>query len=140
MDVKYVIALQCSIVKERCSGYLCEESFHNREGFFADYPKDSDIRFLSIECGGCCGRASLRKVSNALKLMQKRAGITKGQVVLHFASCICRESYHGPKCPHLDYLKELLGRIDISLSEGTRLSKNTQARLDGNGKWSRGGS
>ena len=137
MNIKYVISLQCSIVKERCSGYLCEESFYNRDGFFTEYPKDADIRFLAIECGGCCGRASLRKVSNALKLMQKRAGITKGEVALHLASCVCRESYHGPICPHLDYLKELLGRLEIPLYEGSRLSDKTQSRLDENGKWSK---
>ncbi len=136
-DIKYIITLQCHIVKERCSGYLCEEAFHLRQGGFAHYPKDTDIRYLSITCGGCCGRASLRKLSNALKLLKKRAGIEPEQVALHFSSCICRESFHGPKCPHYDYLKELVSRKNVKCFEGSRISDTTQSRLDENGHWSK---
>ena len=135
MNIKYIITVQCDIVKERCSGYLCEEAFHNRQGGFSNYPKDADIRFLSFTCGGCCGRATLRKLSNALKLLKKRAGITTEEVALHFSSCICRESFHGPKCPHYDYLKELVERKEVKWFEGTRISDKTQSRTDENGKW-----
>ncbi|MCG8683532.1 MAG: CGGC domain-containing protein, partial [Desulfobacterales bacterium] len=107
MNPKYIITLQCDIVKERCSGYLCEEAFYNREGGFSGYSKDADSRYLSFSCGGCCGRASLRKLANALKLLKKRAGIDTGGVVVHYSSCMCRESFHGPKCPHFDYIQEL---------------------------------
>ena len=135
MTPKYVIALQCHIVKERCSGYLCEESFYNREGGFSGYPKGADIRYLSFTCGGCCGRASLRKLSNALKLLKKRANIDKSEVIVHFSSCMCRESFHGPKCPHFDYIQEVIGRKEVTTVEGTRISDKTSSRLDDNGKW-----
>ncbi len=135
MTPKYIIALQCHIVKERCSGYLCEESFYNRQGGFSGYPKDADIRYLSFTCGGCCGRATLRKLANALKLLKKRADIDSAEVVLHYSSCMCRESFHGPKCPHFDYIQELVSRKELTTVEGTQISDKTSSRLDENGKW-----
>ncbi|MBN1764447.1 MAG: CGGC domain-containing protein [Sedimentisphaerales bacterium] len=134
---KYIVVLQCDIVKERCSGYLCEEAFHKREGGFADYPADEPIRYLNMTCGGCCGRATLRKLSNLFKLLGKRSDIKPEEVVLHFSSCICKESFHGPKCPHYDYLKELVERKNLLWREGTRISDQSESRRDSLGRWSR---
>ena len=58
-------------------------------------------------------------------------------VVLHFSSCICRESFHGPICPHYDYLKELVGRKNLVWREGTKISKKAASRRDGEGHWHR---
>ena len=134
-NVKYVVILQCHIVKERCSGFLCEDSFTQRAGGFADYPADQPIRYISITCGGCCGRATLRKLTNLLKLIKKR-DIPPQDVRLHFASCICNESFHGPKCPNYDYLKTLVERKNLTWSEGTRISDLAASRRDAQGNWS----
>ena len=134
-NVKYVVILQCHIVKERCSGFLCEDSFTQRAGGFADYPADQPIRYISITCGGCCGRATLRKLSNFCKLLKQHTDINRDEVVLHFSSCICKENFHGPICPHYDYLKELVERQNLTWREGTRFSKNAQKRRDQNGHY-----
>src|SRR5512146_2208831 len=107
---KYVVILQCHIVKERCSGFFCEDALCNRTGGFAEYPPDQPIRHISLTCGGCCGRATLRKLSHLLKLLDKKAAIQPAEVVVHFASCVCKENYHGPRCPHYDHLKVLVER------------------------------
>jgi len=133
---RYVVILQCSIVKERCSGFFCEDAFCRRTGVFAEYTADASIRHLTIDCGGCCGRATLRKLSHLLKLLDKHAAIGPKDVVLHFASCVCNESFHGPKCPHYDYLKTLVERKGITWREGTRISEKAASRRDAQGHWS----
>jgi predicted metal-binding protein len=134
---KYIVILQCHIVKERCSGYFCEESFTKRLGAFSIYPKDAPIRYISFTCGGCCGRATLRKLSNFLKNLKKKDSLSADDVVLHFSSCICRENFHGPGCPHYSYLKQLVERKNIKWLEGTRISETARSRRDSAGKWSR---
>ena len=136
-DPKYIIVLQCNIVKERCSGFYCENAFSNREDGFKDYSDDKNIRYISMTCGGCCGRATLRKLTNLLKPLKKHAHIKRDEVVLHFSSCICKENFHGPVCPHYDYLKEIVGRKKLVWKEGTRFSKLSEKRRDGDGKWSK---
>ncbi|MBI9019242.1 MAG: CGGC domain-containing protein [Phycisphaerae bacterium] len=134
-DIKYIIILQCDIVKERCSGFFCENAFTNRQDCFEPYADDSDVRYISMTCGGCCGRATLRKLSNLTKLLKKKTDITNNQIALHFSSCICKENFHGPKCPHYDYLKELVERKDIQWREGTTISKASEKRRDHRGHY-----
>ena len=136
-NIKYIVVLQCHIVMERCSGFFCEDSFHKREGGFSGYPKSSKIRYLNITCGGCCGRATLRKLSNLLKLLPKNSEHTKDNVMLHFGSCICKENFHGPPCPHYDYLKTIVERKELKWMEGTRISKLSEKRRNKKGKWSK---
>ena len=129
---EYVVVLQCHIVKERCPGYLCEKAFHERTGGFAAYPKDRPIRHLNITCGGCCGRASHRKLTNFLRTIAKKEGITKDRIVVQLSSCVAKDNYHAPPCPHLDYIKTLIERIGIDVREGTVISeKSEQRRADG---------
>jgi len=134
-NTKYIVVL-CHIVKERCSGFLCENAFYNRENGFEKYSKDQNIRYMNITCGGCTGKATLRKLSNLTKLIGKKTDLSNDDITLHFASCICRESFHGPICPHYDYLKEIVERKGIKWKEGTRFSKLSEKRRDKNGKWS----
>lgn len=58
-------------------------------------------------------------------------------VALHFSSCICKENFHGPVCPHYDYLKELVGRKNLRWCEGTYISAAAAARRDKEGYWHR---
>ncbi|NQT88781.1 CGGC domain-containing protein [bacterium] len=128
----YVVIVQCHIVKERCSGYLCERAFHERTGGFADYPADRAYRHINLTCGGCCGRALQRKLVNLKNQLRKREGIEKDRIVVQLSSCITKDSFHGPRCPHLDYLKTLVERLGIDLREDTRISpKSEQRRSDG---------
>ena len=130
-NIKYIVVVQCHIVKERCSGYLCEYSFSERIGAFADYPKESPIRFLSLTCGGCCGRALHRKLSNLLKNIKRKENICREEIQIHFSSCIAFDSYHGGACPHKKYLETLVhDKLKLDYVDGSKISDLTEKRRE----------
>lgn len=126
----YVVIVQCQIVLERCSGYFCEQAFNERSGGFGAYPKDRAYRLVNIGCGGCCGLALHRKLTHLLRQLEKREGIGKEHVVLQLSSCITRDNFHGPPCPHLDYLKDLITRLGVDFREDTRISGLSEERRE----------
>ncbi len=128
----YIVVVQCSIVKQRCPGYLCERAFNERTGGFAEYPRDRKYRMIFMECGGCCGRGVHRKLSLLKRTIQKKEGIGLDRIVVQLASCVSKNNYHGPPCPHLDYIKTLVERIGFDLRQDTVVSaKSEQRRKDG---------
>jgi predicted metal-binding protein len=130
MNKKYIVTVQCHIVKERCSGYLCEYAFSERTGSFSKYPKDDSIRFLTLTCGGCCGRALQRKLANLLKKIKEKEHLNKDCIQVHLSSCIAYESYHGPACPHKEYLETLIDRLGLDCVDGSRISDLTEKRRE----------
>ena len=124
----YVVIVQCHIVKERCSGYNCERAFHERTGGFAAYPKDKTYRMLNMTCGGCCGRALQRKLSNLTRRIKKQEDIGKDRIIVQLSSCITKDNYHAPTCPHLDYLKALIARVGLDVREDTVISEKSEKR------------
>ena len=122
----YVVILQCDIVKEHCSGHDCEEAFHKRTGGFTSYPKDRPYRTLYMTCGGCCGLATRRKLTNLAQRLQKREGIDRDRVVVQLSSCMTLDSSHGPPCPHLDYLRTLIRRSRIDFLEDTVIAEKSE--------------
>ncbi|PLX95519.1 MAG: CGGC domain-containing protein [Desulfuromonas sp.] len=124
----YLIIVQCHLVKERCSGFHCEKAFHDRSGGFLPYERCNDLRLLTMTCGGCCGRSLQRKLINLLHLSHKRDQIDRSRMVVHLSTCITKESHHGPVCPHLDYLKALIARLDLDIAEDTWISKTAEQR------------
>ena len=123
----YVVVVQCDIVMERCSGYHCEKAFNERDGGFADYPREKAYRTLYLTCGGCCGRSIHRKVYDLIAAIKEKEGVAKDKIIVHFSSCITRESYHGPKCPHLDYLKNMIEKkLSLDLIDTTTISKTSE--------------
>ncbi len=133
---QYIVVLQCHIVKERCPGYNCEKALHERTGGFADYPRDKAYRYLSLTCGGCCGRATHRKLALLVKALAKKEGIAKEGIVVQLSSCITNDNYHAPPCPHLAYLKLLIERIGLDVREGTYIYDKSEHRRQG-GTWRR---
>ncbi len=128
-NIKYIVVIQCHIVKERCSGYYCEYAFYNRNGAFKCYSIEGNIRFLSMTCGGCCGRAVHRKLTNLLRQMKrKEKKIAKDNIAVHLSSCIAFESFHGDQCPHKDYIKSLISKLGLQVLEGSRISDITEKR------------
>lgn len=125
-DKSYVIVLQCDIVMERCSGYFCEKSLNEREGGFSEYPKDKQLRALYMTCGGCCGLATHRKVSHLIKRVHEKEKIPKEQIIVQMASCMTLDNYHGPACPHLDYIKELLDKLNVDYRENTHIDTTSE--------------
>jgi len=131
-EKKYIVVVQCDIVMERCSGYLCEKAFQSRNGGFAAYPTDRSYRTLYMTCGGCCGRAVMRKLNDLTRMISKEEGIEKRDIVVHLASCITRDNYHAPPCPHLGYLKTLIrDKMALDLVEDTYISQTSEKHRAG---------
>ena len=124
----YIAIVQCHLVKQRCSRYSCEKAFHNRSGGFSDYSPDKHYRTLYLTCGGCCGRALHRKLGNLIRMIKNKDGIEKDRLVVQLSSCITKDNYHGPPCPHLNYLKELIGKLNVDICEDTNISPKAQNR------------
>jgi predicted metal-binding protein len=124
----YVVVLQCHIVKQRCSGYGCESSFHHRQGGFAAYPPEKQYRFLNLTCGGCCGMATQRKLAGLLRKLKKEEDIGRERVVVQLSSCMTKDNYHAPRCPHTDYIKSLLSRLGVDCREDTVISELSEKR------------
>ena len=130
-DKEIIIIVQCHIVKEHCSGYFCEYFFTNRLGKFDIYPKNKNLRIVTLTCGGCCGCALGRKLSDYIKRIIKREKIGKDKIMVHLASCIAFDSYHGPTCPHINYLKTIIeDKLGLDLIEGSRISKLSEKRRE----------
>jgi len=129
-DKDYIAIVQCHLVKQRCSGYYCEKAFHERTEGVSGYSKDKAYRTLFMTCGGCCGRALHRKLANLVRKIKAREDLDKSRIVVQLSSCITRDNYHGPPCPHLDYLKQLIDKLGIDVRHDTSLSKKAQERRD----------
>ncbi len=127
---EYVVVLQCDIVKQRCPGYYCEKAFHERTGGFAGYPKDKGYRVIYMTCSGCCGRAVHRKLTLLKRKLKKKEQIEKDKIVVQLSSCMTKDNYHAPPCPHLDYIKELISRIGIDVMEDTFISETSEKRRE----------
>ena len=124
----YVAIVQCHVVKERCSGYNCERAFNERIGGFAPYSKDKKYRTLYLTCGGCCGRAVQRKLSNLTRRIKKQEGIGKDRIVVQLSSCITKDNFHSSPCPHLEYLKGLIKKLGLDVSDDTFIDEKSEKR------------
>ena len=127
---EYVVVLQCDIVKQRCPGYYCEKAFHERTGGFAAYPKDKACRVIYMTCSGCCGRAVHRKLTLLKRKLKKKEQIEKDKIIVQLSSCMTKDNYHAPPCPHLDYIKELISRIGIDVMEDTVINETSEKRRE----------
>lgn len=127
-DKDYIVIVQCHIVKERCSGYNCELAFNERSGGFSAYPKDKAYRMLNLTCGGCCGRAIQRKLSNLIRRIKKEEGIGKDRIIVQLSSCITKDNFHSSPCPHLDYLKSLIAKLGLDIREDTYINEKSEMR------------
>ncbi len=124
----YVAIVQCHIVKERCSGYNCENAFHGRTGGFAAYPADKSYRKLNLTCGGCCGRAVQRKLSNLVRRIKKNEDVGKDRIVVQLASCLTKDNFHSTPCPHLDYIRGLIAKLGLDVCDDTYVDEKSQQR------------
>jgi len=129
-DKNYIVVVQCDIVKQRCPGYLCEKAFNERTGGFSGYAKDKKYRIMNMTCGGCCGRATHRKLTQFLRKIKKKEGIEKKQIVVQLSSCMTKDNFHALPCPHLDYIKALIAKIGLDVCEDTVISKKSQKRRE----------
>lgn len=129
MEYRYIAVVQCHIVMERCSGYLCEKAFFDRSGGFSRFEDNRDCRALYLTCGGCCGLAVHRKLGDLLRTIQRKEQMQKDQIAVQLASCITKDNFHGPPCPHLDFLRTLISdKLGLHLFEDTHISTLAEKR------------
>jgi predicted metal-binding protein len=126
--IKLIAIIQCHIVHQRCPGYYCDRAFVTRTGGFENLDLADDVRKLSFTCGGCCGRAIHRKLILLKRKAKQSDNIEAHEILVILASCISRDNYHGPPCPHLDYIKELIQKTGLSFSCDTTISKKAQEK------------
>lgn len=124
----YIAVVQCHIVKQRCSGYQCEQSFNERKGGFDIYPKMVSYRTIYLDCGGCCGKAVLRKLDNLSRMLKEEENIGKDQIAVQLSSCITKDNYHSPPCPHIDFIKTQIQKLGLEYFENTYISEIAEKR------------
>ena len=130
MDSKYVIIIQCDLAHRRCSGFACTNAFYNRDGFFEKYA--GDTRYISFTCGGCCGKSVSAKLEHFSKKAYKKTNLEKDEVVVHLSSCMVTDNNHYDRCPHVDYIKDIIRKKGYkNVVEGSYISLGaTQKRAE----------
>ncbi len=124
----YVAVVQCDLARQRCSGYGCEKAFFDRTGGFAAYPKEKPYRTLYMTCGGCCGQGMQRLLTDLTRRLKKEESMPKERVVVQLASCITRDNFHSPPCPHLELLKNLITRAGLDVCDDTFIDEISEKR------------
>ncbi|MCX7013223.1 MAG: CGGC domain-containing protein, partial [Candidatus Sumerlaeota bacterium] len=66
--------------------------------------------------------------SRLARELLKRVGIKKDRIAVQLSSCITKDSYHGPACPHLDYLKTLIQRVGLEVRQDTHINPRAEKR------------
>ena len=123
---KLAVIIQCEDVVKRCSGFLCMNDFYEHNGKFEGY--GDDVRYMAITCGGCCGNLLTPKLEN-LGMRLRKANLTKDDVVIHFASCVCSDNAHRLPCPFMNRMKALLKRKGFNnIVLGTHISKKAEEK------------
>ncbi|MHB9140041.1 MAG: CGGC domain-containing protein [Victivallaceae bacterium] len=124
--IKLLVIIQCDLVLQRCPGFFCDRAFVNKTGGFKDLKLDEFTRKLNISCGGCCGRAIHRKLQLLAEKAQKYDNIQKSDIHVKLASCIAKDNYHGPPCPHLEYIRKLIDKTGLKFSMDTNVSEKAE--------------
>jgi predicted metal-binding protein len=128
VETTYLVVVQCERrVNTVCAGYQCEWAFWARRDAFAEYPPEG-VRYLSMSCGGCPGRALTRKLVNLKSGLKKRENRGTEGVRVHLSTCITRSSHHGPACPHLALLKQQIDLAGLPWVEDSRISPTAERR------------
>lgn len=128
---KYVVIIQCDIAHNRCSGFACTQGFYNRDNVFSEYGEET--RYLSFTCGGCCGKGVAAKLEHLSNKLAKKTEIKKEEVAIHLASCVVTDNRHYDRCPHADYIKQIIEKHGYEKPiEGSYISKiATDKRAEG---------
>lgn len=129
MNPKYVVIIQCDIAQRRCSGFNCANAFYNKDGHFGQY--NDSTRYASFTCGGCCGKGIASKLEHFSKRSKTKNNLSKDEVVIHLSSCMVTDNYHYDRCPHLDYIKEIIKKKGYhNVIEGSYVSKGAKEKRE----------
>lgn len=129
MNIRYVIIIQCDIAHRRCSGFACTDAFYNRDEVFKNY--NDAARYISFTCGGCCGKGIASKLEHFSKKIHKKNNISKDEVAVHLSSCMVTDNYHYDKCPHIDYIKNIVTKKGYkNIIQGSHISNNARNKRE----------
>lgn len=129
MEKKYVVIIQCDIALKRCSGFACTDSFTGRKKVFSEY--DKDVNYISMSCGGCCGKGVSSKLSHLSQKLSKYTDIKKAEVAVHLSSCMVKDNHHYDRCPHIDYIKNIIEKRGYKdVIEGSYISDNAERKRE----------
>ena len=129
MSTKYVVIIQCDISHRRCSGFACTNAFYNKDDVFKDY--EDTTRYISFTCGGCCGKGVASKLEHLSKKLYTINKISKDEVVVHLSSCMVSENYHYNRCPHVDYIKNIVLKKGYrNVVEGSFISDDAKGKRE----------
>ncbi len=122
MATQYVVIIQCDIAQKRCSGFACTNAFYNKDEVFRDY--EETVRYISFTCGGCCGKLIASKLEHLAKKLKAKNNLTRDEVVIHLASCMVTDNHHYDRCPHIEYMKDIIRKKGYSrIVEGSYISR-----------------
>lgn len=129
MSSKYVVIIQCDIAHNRCSGFACTHSFYAKDGKFNSY--DDKVQYISFTCGGCCGKGVASKLEHFSKHLKSKTELNKDEVVIHLSSCMVTDNYHYDRCPHIDYIKNIVAKKGYTnVVEGSYISKGAEKKRE----------
>ena len=116
--IRYVVAIQCAHSRKRCSGFACSNAFFDRRDAFGGYPEGT--KFITMTCGGCDDTPVAAQLEHFGKKLKAKTDIKKSEVAVHLASCIVTENRHHDRCPHAEYIKDIIRRNGYeNIREGT---------------------
>ncbi|WP_462424982.1 CGGC domain-containing protein [Fusobacterium sp. THCT13E1] len=128
---KLIVIIQCEIAKRRCSGFYCMDSFYKRNRAFSIYSKEENIQYMMFECGGCCGKEILSLLGHLSRKLKEEDIIKKEETVIHLASCMVTDNHHYDRCPHIDYIKNIIKKQGYrNVIEGTLLAKVSEKKRE----------
>lgn len=127
-DKKYVVIVQCELAHKKCSGFACTNAFYNKDEMFKEYGEDT--KYISFTCGGCCGKSVSAKLMHFTGKLLKKTKIRKEEVMIHLASCMTSDNYHYDRCPHIDYIKNIIKKRNFQIIEGTYISKGAEIKRE----------
>jgi predicted metal-binding protein len=129
MNTKYIVIIQCDISLRRCSGFACTNAFYNKDEVFKIY--DDSTKYISFSCGGCCGKGVASKLEHFSKKLKSKCDINKDEVTVHLSSCMVSDNYHSDRCPHVDYIKNIVSKKGYkNIVEGSYISNNAKRKRE----------
>lgn len=127
-NVKYLVVIQCDLAHRKCSGFACTNSFYDKTGKFEGY--NSETKYISFTCGGCCGKSVSAKLDHFVKRLIKNTEVKREEIAVHLASCMTTDNYHYDRCPHIDYIKNIVKKRGFVAVEGSYLSKGAHIKRE----------
>ncbi len=86
---------------------------------------------MMFECGGCCGKEVSSLLGHLSRKLKEEDIIKKNEVVIHLASCMVTDNHHYDRCPHINYIKNIIEKQGYrNVIEGTLLAKVSEKKRE----------